>query len=268
VKSFKVYLKGLWESIGLDWIPILVDDRKFAKHPTEDPELYWSFKDQQSDLKGESLKTVIQDLEKRQAEEEKRQDTIEAKAFALISLTGLASALTIGFVEFIIADHPYPTWFRLIVLSLYALIGFCFLTTTIFASRAIRVRGQKFMSPLVSNLWALREDNTDQIFQEKAATLLQSYINNMGLINDKATYVIAAQHWFRNIVILLFLVPVCFGVSSLISQDTTSPSTPTSNPTIAATITNTLIFTPTLAATSSPTPSPSATLPVILTPTP
>jgi len=249
-------LEQIMEYFALDWLPILVDERKFPTDDGYDAKLDVSFKEQGGELKGDALKVVINELEKLRDTEEKRLDTIESKAFSLISLTGLASTFAIGLIEFNISDHPYPQWFRIVTLILYAMIGFCFIITTVLARRAIHVGRRPFMAPDIANLWTLNQHNGDEVYQGHAASLLKSYMHNRAVINDKATYVRGAQDWFRNTVVLLFLVPIIFGSAALVPA---FQVTTTATPNVLIIVTNTPTFTPTYTATVLPTPIQSAT---------
>jgi len=260
----KNIVKGLLDTTGLDWLPVVVSDRFYTpyvqEHAQENQEITESFEAHQTKLKIKQITDVIQELSKLKTDEDNRQEKIEAKALSLISFTGLSSAFVAGLVT-VLGSAQYSEVLRQRVVIVYSLLLLSLFVTVVLAIKAIRVGKFSFMFPHITNFWE-REDMTDiEYYRDQARDLLRSYIHNRGIVNDKASFVAGAQDWFRNTIMLLMLM-IAFIVFT--------PSQTSSTGADSCTATPTPVYTATYTATPPLTPTPTSTLtsPLTGTPTP
>lgn len=246
-------LRNFADATGLIWLPIALSERFYTPHDTSDEELTKNFEASNSNLGLEELKEITTELEQLQEDEDKRKDKIESKALSLLSLTTVASAFVASMIS-LVSNVSYPVSVRQTMIIVYGLIVFSLMVTIVLALKVIRVGKYAFMSPSVANIWQLSTMTRHAYYRDKARLLLQSYIHNRALINNKATFASGAQDWFRNTVVLLVLLTFLIVVAVFSSSSINAvPITPT--PTVTYTFTPSITHTPSL----SPTPLPSTT---------
>ena len=258
MKKLKKWWNKFLDVTGLDWLPVIVSDRWYKPQPRTNPEAMNSFEAHHQKLNLEQTKDLIQELTKMAADEDKRQDKIEAKAFSLISFTGLSSAFVAGLVT-VLSSAQFSEVLRQRVVIVYSFVLLSLFITVVLAIKAIRVGKFSFMFPHITNLWEREGMNEVAYRRDQARLLLRSYFHNHGIINDKTSFVAGAQDWFRNTIMLLMLMTafIVFTPNQTQSSPThQSTATQTVVPTITPTAAPSETATPTLTPSETPTPTP------------
>lgn len=261
MKKLKKWWNRFLDVTGLDWLPVIVSDRWYKPQPRTNPEAMDSFEAHHQKLNLEQTKDLIQELTKMAADEDKRQDKIEAKAFSLISFTGLSSAFVAGLVT-VMSSAQFSENLRHRVVIVYSFVLLSLFITVVLGIKAIRVGKFSFMFPHVTNLWEREGMNEVAYRRDQARILLRSYFHNHGIINDKASFVAGAQDWFRNTIVLL-MVMTAFIVFTPNQTSPTSTLPPTATQTAISTIAPTAApsetATPMITPSETPTQMPSET---------
>jgi len=253
------WLTSFLDTTGLDWIPIIFDETKFPEYPRPTVERHKEIQAQTADLADEVVDEIVVYYEKLFENDDKRASTIESKAFSLMGITGIASSFIIGFAQFLLTNNSFPSIIRIVVMVLYSLIGGSLLITLLLARKAIVIGKYNFMAPDPLDRLELKKTNRNDIYRQYAADLLRSYENNLALINDKATYVRGAQDWFRNAILLLFILSMVFTIYLLFRPNLDVQVTPQPIPVFVVTVTSTPTYTPTYTPTLTPAPTSTST---------
>jgi len=269
-KLFPLLKRGFFrfiDSVGL------ADIGEFLREPddeftSDDKETLQKYRDKVKLIKGNELKEIINDLNRRAEDEEERKNILESKALSLLGFTGIALTLILGLLSIPISEDNSLSLKCFV--ALLTLAGISLLLTAIFSLSVTMVGRYKFAEPDIENLLAFAENDADNVWQEQAYDMLWSYLKNRILINHKAGFVIGSQKWFRNAVVfllvgLLVLVLNFLFVGKVItSESPTQPSIPSAT-TQAPTLTLTLIPSPsfTPSPTQSNTPLPTITTSIV-----
>jgi hypothetical protein len=198
-------LQSFLEKSGLDWLPILVNEKgffPFSQPPYTDEECA-EFERRIREIDEESLPYTISNLKDRFEEEEKRRSTIEAKATTLQGFAALAATFIVGFAQFLIGDSTLTSCLKVVIAILYFCIALSLLMTVALAQRAVKTA--QYSRPQLTDWLALRDWNRLVISRQHASNLLKSIQNNIARNNDKGTYLNGAQDWFRNSIYLLLV---------------------------------------------------------------
>jgi hypothetical protein len=201
-------LARAWHAIcdfsGIDYLPYLAwkhfADDSHSRIPNAGPLL--------GELSNpEALKEALQYAATLLQHEEQRLDSMERKAFTLLGTTGVATPFVAGFAVVILDRSKLGTGFALqCAAGLYLLVVVALLCTVFLALRAVEVGRYRFTYPDLDEARRLSEVPFAQAQRERAETLFRCFRLNHTVVNNKANYLIGAQVWFRNtIVVLLFL---------------------------------------------------------------
>ena len=243
------------ETVGLDWFPVLLGKSIFYDTSQEAEkkgfaEIEKKFGKIKSDEKLDDAVTYCNNLLER---EEKRLQTIETKAFALLGITGIATGFIIGFAGLLLDAtkvNSLPINIYGGVIYFFVVISFIF---TIFLSMKVVTVGEyKFTYPSPREILRLADESLLVIKRDRAISTFYSYLKNQEVINQKATYLGGAQLWFRNSIILLLILSLGLAIYSPIK----SLSSPTIaiTPLITSSSTSTVISkTPVFSPSSTPT---------------
>lgn len=258
VEPIRKFLAALAETLALDSIYKL----EHRIDPNEDPELK-DLRTHKDLLSEKQLEELLSELSRFHSEEEKRQDTLESKATTLLGFISLASGIVAGVSQVSLNVDVYTQEFRIIIFLINVLIGISLLISITLALQATRVGKYKFMSPSLSSFWGYMQSERQKTLRSRALTTLYSHIHNREVINRKAAYVSGAQLWFRNAIILFFVLSTALGVPLILNVNQ-------SNVTVAVTPMQVVVFTPTIPPTLTlfPTDTPSITATLPFTPTP
>ena len=139
--------------------------------------------------------------------EEQRRDSMERKAFTLLGTTGVATAFVVGFAGLMLDGSKLGVGvFMGCVAVLYFVIVSALLLTILLALRVVEVGTYRFAYPGVDEVRHLGEVPLIVAKRERAGTVLRCFERNHAVVNGKANYLIGAQVWFRNAMVLLFLL--------------------------------------------------------------
>lgn len=261
MNKLKEWLKWLLDVTGLEWLPVIFNDKWYTSQSRTNPQAMKSFEDHYQKLDLEQTKDLIQKLEKLETDEEKRQEKIEAKALSLVSFVGLSSAFVVSLVT-LLSSSQFSEILRQRVVVVYTLVILSLFIIVVLAIKAIRVGKFSFMYPQITNLWEREGMSEIGYYRETARILLRSYFHNHGIINDKASFVAGAQDWFRNTIILLMLMTTFIVFTPNPTQSNLVPPitvTPIVAPTALQSVTPSETSTSTPSVTTAPTLMPTVT---------
>lgn len=233
-RRYRFSLTDVLEAIGLDWLPIILDERKFPQHVGPDANSVQRAKSRIDGLEAQDVGPVVEALEKLLVDEDQRRLQAEGKANALIGYTAITSGFVVGFAQFLFGTTVMAPVFRLTITFLYICITVAVLMTVILAMRAMRVTA--FQQPTVMELFDVRDFNRETIFKQRAASLLDAYHYNQVTINKKVTYIRGAQDWFRNVVYLLVVLMAAMTTMLVANPYLVGQSQPTPLPVIITTV--------------------------------
>ena len=251
-------IRNLLHITALDWIPIMLNDGKLEGPSLPSTARINDLKEQLTNADSESLKEISSFSNDLVNKEDQRRLQIESKANSLIGITGLAAGFITGFAQFSLNSDHYLGGYRISLSILYVLIGFALLSTIIIARRATIVDKYAYIEPLPQDMLAIRKWSRDILIRNHTAKMMYSSEYNAALNNRKATYVIGAQDWFRNSIVLLLilLLFLAFGPLAKGAEPDTQPL-----PIIIVTSQPAPSATPFPTKTSSPAPSVTALTP-------
>ena len=172
-----------------------------------------------------------------------RGEKTESKAYNLIALTGVSAVFITG-ISSLLPKEPHTVFSLLFTLlfSSYLLIVISLTLTVLLASRAVTVRS--YPSPDISRRFKMSSQSLMGAKIDRLATYMYCCAKNNQTNNIKVSYLMGAQLWFRNSVIMflflaLILVPSFFGDVA----NKTVPSL-TATPTLVSTLRQTQIAIP------------------------
>lgn len=241
------------ERLGLDWFVVL-----FRKPDFEDVPL--PYPDAVSDIRNkldimwdkEKLDDALEYCTGLLKREEDRLDKVESKAFTLIGITGIATGFIIGFAGLLldrgkIASRPV----LIFAATLYILVAISLMWTIFLAMKVVTVGSYRFTYPSANEIFSLTDSSLGHVKRERAVSLFYSFVQNVRVVNRKATYLGGAQLWFRNSIILLLALTLFLAIYIVI--DAVTPASGISAPTPVSAPTTTLVPAPT--DTLQPTPT-------------
>jgi hypothetical protein len=203
-----INIKKLSESIGIDLIPYI-----FGKSFKKESQIF-KFNEIKEKLLNFSEKKVNEAIlysKEIYDSENKRLEVIENKAHNLLAVTGIATAFVIGVSDILPSDKSLTV--QIIFSFLYLIIAFSLILTILSSFRVIKVGDYKIASLEIEDVFGL---STSTILFHKIdvlASYIYSYKNNEHINNKKAIFLIGAQKWFRNSIIL-FLIFSIFLIST------------------------------------------------------
>lgn len=253
------FIRYIVDSLGLDWLVMLIGKPAFEEAPSPYPSTFVDVKAKfgylQDDKKLDDAIAYCSELLKR---EDDRVDKIESKAVTLIGVTSIAAGFIAGFAGLLLDREKLDSAPVLIVVALlYIFIAFSLIWTVHLARKVVSVRDYKFMYPHANDIFALAHESLQDVKRERTISLFYSFTSNQRIANRKATYLSGAQTWFRNSIVLLVGLALVITLFSLFPRTTpASNATPGLSPT--ATIVPSVADTPqpvTITAPSSPAPN-------------
>ncbi len=119
----------------------------------------------------------------------------------------VATAFVVGFAGLMLDGSKLGVGvFMGCVAVLYFVIVSALLLTILLALRVVEVGTYRFAYPGVDEVRHLGEVPLIVAKRERAGTVLRCFERNHAVVNGKANYLIGAQVWFRNAMVLLFLL--------------------------------------------------------------
>lgn len=246
----------LIEQLGLDWFVLLTGRPAFEDGPTPFP----SSSEIQEKLGNlcdeEKLDDAVQYCESLLQREDDRLDKIEAKAFTLIGITGIATGFITGFAGLLLNQSNTLSYVLIPAAVLYILVVVSLMWTIFLAVKVVSVGDYLFMYPSANDILQLSDETLTSVKQERAVSLFRSFVQNNQTVNRKATFLGGAQLWFRNSIFSLLILTLLIGIW-VIAAPLTTTSTGTSGSAFTSTPpvipTNSPILTPTMTVPLSPT---------------
>jgi hypothetical protein len=147
------------------------------------------------------------------ANEERRRETIESKGTTLVGIAGISTAFITGFGALLLDRSKIsdPTVLTIVAI-LYTLVDVCLLLSFVHAAHSVNVRKFWVAKPRAEDIFGLADHSLIKARMDRVASLYVSYVRNCSENDRKATFVIAAQNWYRNAIVLLLLAGVLLGV--------------------------------------------------------
>ena len=138
-------LHDFFENTGLDWIPILLGLSELPPSQTPYPSTKKEIEDKFGELNNtKKLNEALEYSYNLVKREEDRLNKIEAKAFALTGVTGVASAF-VARLALILFDSNITNTVSLIIVSiLYISVALSLLLTILLAIKVVDVFGYRF----------------------------------------------------------------------------------------------------------------------------
>lgn len=260
-------MSRLVERLGLDWFVLLIRKPAFEDAPLPYPTTLAEIRENFGSLREEEkLDDAIMHCAGLLKREEERAEKVESKAFTLIGITGIATGFITGFAGLLLdQDKITSTWVLTPAAALYILVVISLMWTIFLAVKVVAIGDYRFAYPSSTDIFRLSDASLGYVKRERAVSLFYSFVQNVQVVNRKATYLGGAQLWFRNSIILLLvltlLLAVYVPIQSLSPAGTvvTTVPAPTDTSQPAATSTRTSAPIPTFTPTPIPTAMPTAT---------
>jgi MFS family permease len=245
------------EDLGLDLFPYalgrdLLDEDDEEKLPEVEAKL--------DGLDKKKLSEAISHAKNLLEQENQRGDAIESKAQNLLGVTGVATAF-ITWIAGLLPDKviQLPHWQIVVSVILYIAIVIALVMTILLAFKVILVGKYRTVTPDINDIFTMASIPLDDSQRSLLAVFIYSHNRNQQVYNNKATYLIGSQIWFRNAIILFLILALVMALGLLTVNFTPVPPSivPTQVVSPQPTITNS--FTPVYTATLIPTKTNSAT---------
>lgn len=213
-------LKTLAERLGLDWIGVLF--RAIARRGWYEPPIPpYPYEAAEIDkrlgqLTHQRIEYALAYCTTLHERALSRSEKIESKAVLLLGTTGITSAFVVGFASFLLSSgKDFPTGFLVAGAVCYFALILALVMTILLASRVVAV--EKYTYPGAQRVFRFSSSSVTETKRQHVIDLFESFAKNVHVANTKATYLIGAQKWFVNaIVILLFIalliaiyIPLC-----------------------------------------------------------
>ena len=138
---------------------------------------------------------------------ERAGNTVQSKAVTLMGATGISASFILGFSGFLIENFSgREDWSLWLGILFFVTLALSFGATTIFSLKTNTVSA--FTYPKLMDVNILIDKGTLPFKREYLASLLHSARKNRNVVNVKTSYLIFAQKWFRNSVVLLLLLSI------------------------------------------------------------
>lgn len=264
-------VKNILEQLGLDWIVALFRKPNFEDSPLPYPSTITEVRSRFGDLwDEEKLDDALSFCSDLFSREDERLDKIESKAFTLMGVTGIAAGFIMAFAGLLFDWKQVSSTSVMVVASiLFASVAVSLILTIYLATKVVTLGDYRLTSPSANDIFKLNQSDLRYVKRERAISLFFSFVQNVRVVNRKATYLIGAQLWFRNSIVLL-LVTTLF-LALVIPLSATSSNGVSDNqvgvPTATTTPTSTIVPTSTVPPTRIPTNTPTPTFTVTATPT-
>lgn len=199
-------IKSLVETIGIDLVPYAIGWSKFTSKPSFEPAKINGILENVQNLGSKKLDEALKYSKQLLDEEDTRGEKAENKAYNLIGVTGISAAFITG-ISKLIPEKSYliPPSLSIILLSIcYVLIVIGLTLTVLLASRAVLVRS--YTRPDIADIFLMKSMSIKQIKTNQLATYIYCYNKNEQIHNIKLSYLMGAQLWFRNSVVLFLIL--------------------------------------------------------------
>lgn len=266
-------IENVMEATGIDLIPYAIGLSKFTSKPSFEPVKLSDIRKKIHSLDSKKLDEALEYSKELLDEESVRGEKAESKASNLIGVTGISAAFITGISSLFPKETSFASPIPIIlVLFFYILIVVSLTLTVLLASRAVTVRS--YARPDMADVFQMRSKPLKAAKLDRLAAYVYCYGKNCQTHDIKVSYLMGAQLWFRNSIVV-FLILAFTLIFSFLGANTSSAIAITGTPippTITQTVdlftsinppTNTLQPTATItspAPSASPIPYPSTTV--------
>lgn len=196
-------LKKILELSGIDLIPWA-----FGLLPKEEDQQTKKFeKTDLNGIEGQKLDEALLFAKDMLEKENARGETIEIKAQNLLGITGVATAFITGIVGLLpekVTD--LPGWQIIVTGIIYLFVVIALIMTILLAFRVIQVGDYKTATPSIDDIFFRSNLKIKDSKKKLLSAYIDSYKQNQQVHNNKATYLIGSQLWFRNAIMELFVL--------------------------------------------------------------
>ena len=224
------------EISGLDLIPYAIGHSKFPSEPISETTKLDQIRNQVRELGTKETDDALSFSKGLLDEESARGDKIEGKAYNLISVSGISVAFITGIYTLLPKDAPATFSMALIgLLVIYFFIVISLTLTVLLASKVIIVGEYKYSSPNIEDVFSMGSQPLLETKKDRLSTYIYSYAKNSQIHNTKGSYLIGAQLWFRNSVILFLILALVLILNFIIGATINSQIVVTGTPTLLQT---------------------------------
>jgi hypothetical protein len=198
-------IEKLFEIIGIDLIPYAIGLSKFKSNLPFEPIGLQDVRVQLQDLDAQKLEDALTYSKELLDSESARGEKTESKAYSLIGVTGISAAFVTGISSLLPNNYQLNLPFLLVLLLIsYLLIVVSLTMTVLLASRVVMVRSYTY--PDIADVFGMSSQSLLEAKLDRLATYLYCYAKNCQTHNVKVSYLMGAQLWFRNSVIVFLLL--------------------------------------------------------------
>lgn len=197
-----ISIKQLLDLTGLDLIPYAIGLSTFKSNAPFEPSKLKDIRDKIQILEVDVLEDALKYSKELLDDESSRGEKTESKAYNLLGVTGISAAFITGISSLLPAESPITFNIILVfILTFYLFIVVSLTLTVLLASRVVAVRG--YPRPNIADIFKMRSLIDAKL--EQLSTYIYCFSQSCQRNNIKVSYLIGAQLWFRNS-ILIFLV--------------------------------------------------------------
>ena len=197
-------VKNILEVTGIDLIPYAIGLSKFVSSPPFEPTKLSDIKEKIQNLDAKKIDEALKYSKELLDEESARGEKAESKAYNLIGVTGIATAFITGISSLFPKETQPSSLSVILILAFYILIVVSLTLTVLLASRAITVRS--YTRPDISDIFQMGSQSLKEVSIDRLATYMYCYAKNCQAHNIKVSYLIGAQLWFRNSVVIFLIL--------------------------------------------------------------
>jgi len=263
-------MNNFLEVTGIDLIPYAIGISKFGSSTPFVPTNFSDIRKKVQSLDVKKLDEALKYSKELLDEESVRGEKTESKAYNLIGVTGVSAAFITGISSLFPKESQTASSLSLTILLVsYLLIVISLTLTVLLASRAVIVRS--YTHPDIADVFLMESRSLKEIKIDRLTTYMYCYAKNFQTHNIKVSYLIGAQLWFRNSIIIFLilafiLISNFLGSATINTQLLSTPTLTLSQTQSAVFVTQTLISssattqsTNTIEPTETPTPFPIVT---------
>jgi hypothetical protein len=234
-------VKSLLEATGIDLIPYAVGIRKFESRPPFEPTRLNDIRNKIQKLDSKKSDEALKYSQELLEEDSERGEKADSKAYNLIGVTGISAAFITGISSLLPTDLQAISSFPLIVLvTAYLIIVISLTLTVLLASKVVLVRNYTY--PDIADVFEMGTKTLKEVKTDRLTTYIYCFAKNNQIHNIKISYLIGAQLWFRNSVII-FLALAFVLIANFLNSATNNIQLPTTTPETQSTFPITQTFT-------------------------
>lgn len=211
---FVRWLRKIAEASGIDWFS------RTARRSALDSAaqgLTYGFSEAAEGIPEEALKIATERSSQYLAQQTEQVQRIESKAITLLGTTGITTAFIVGFAGFLASWGAVASLAMTCVLSVaFALVVLALLMTILLASQAVGVATHRRLD--AGHILNLSKESPGTVSRQLVVDQLSSAAFEKRIANRKGTYLMGAQTWFRNALVLILILACLLAVFLPISR--------------------------------------------------